>query len=95
VLFAEQEKRKKGKKKGKEEEPELNPDDFKTLSEDILVRMLKERLAEEDCNAGAIFDCLDGEYWPDVKEPYPAATSTLGQKRIRGVLKLITDAVPR
>jgi len=95
VLFAEQEKRKKGKKKGKEEEPELNPDDFKTLSEEILVRMLKERLSQEDCNAGAIFDCLDGEYWPDVKEPFPATTSTLGQKRLRGVLKLITDAVPR
>ena len=31
--------------------------------------MLKERLAQEDCNAGAIFDCLESEqkYWPDAK----------------------------
>ena len=31
--------------------------------------MLKERLSQEDCNAGAIFDCLESEqkYWPDAK----------------------------
>jgi len=67
VLLAEQEKRKKAKKKGKDEEPEVNPDEFKFLSKDILSRMLKERLAQEDCNAGAIFDCLESEYWPDAK----------------------------
>ena len=67
VKFAEQEKRKKAKKKGKDEEPEVNPDEFKFLSKDILSRMLKERLAQEDCNAGAIFDCLESEYWPDAK----------------------------
>ena len=67
VLLAEQEKRKKAKKKGKDEEPEVNPDEFKYLSKDILSRMLKERLAQEDCNAGAIFDCLESEYWPDAK----------------------------
>lgn len=67
ALLAEQEKRKKAKKKGKDEEPEVNPDEFKYLSKDILSRMLKERLAQEDCNAGAIFDCLESEYWPDAK----------------------------
>lgn len=34
---------------------------------DILVRMLKERLSQEDCNAGAIFDCLESTYWEDSK----------------------------
>lgn len=29
--------------------------------------MLKERLAQEDCNAGAIFDCLESPLWPDTK----------------------------
>jgi septal ring factor EnvC (AmiA/AmiB activator) len=67
VLQAEQEKRKKAKKKGKEDEPELNPAEYEYLSKDILMRMLKERLAQEDCNAGAIFDCLESKYWPDSK----------------------------
>ena len=30
--------------------------------------MLKERLAQEDCNAGAIFDCLRSEFWKDDKK---------------------------
>jgi len=42
----------------------VNPAEFGYLSKDILSRMLRERLAQEDCNAGAIFDCLDSEYWP-------------------------------
>jgi hydrocephalus-inducing protein len=67
ALLAEQEKKKKAKKKGKEEEPELNPDDFKKLSQPILVKMLKERLAQEDCNAGAIFDNLESQYWNGTK----------------------------
>lgn len=37
------------------------------MSRDILVRMVKLRLEEEDCNAGAIFDNLTSEIWPDEK----------------------------
>lgn len=40
--------------------------------------MLKKRLSEEDCNAGAIFDCLTSQYWPDDKF----------------AIQLICDAVP-
>lgn len=40
--------------------------------------MIQERLKEEDCNAGAIFDCLDSIHWPNVKF----------------VLESICDAVP-
>ena len=29
--------------------------------------MLSKRLQEDDCNAGAIFDSLGSEYWPDEK----------------------------
>ena len=79
VLLAEQEKRKKAKKKGKEDEPDLNPAEFKYLSKEILSKMLKERLAQEDTNAGAIFDCLEAEYWPDTKF----------------AVELICDAVPQ
>ncbi len=79
LLVAEQEKRKKAKKKGKDEEPDINPDEFKLLNKEIVTRMLKERLAQEDCNAGAIFDCLKSEYWPDLKF----------------ALEVICNAVPR
>lgn len=67
AALAEQEKRKKAKKKSKEEEPEVNPAEYKYLPKDMLAKMIKERLAQEDCNAGAIFDCLESEYWPDSK----------------------------
>ena len=29
--------------------------------------MIKERIKEEDCNGGVIFDCLESDYWPDIK----------------------------
>jgi hydrocephalus-inducing protein len=66
-LFAEQEKRKKGKKKTADAEPDLDPEEYKQLSKDILTRMLKERLAQEDCNAGALFDCLESPLWSGTK----------------------------
>lgn len=37
------------------------------MSRDILVRMVKLRLDEEDCNAGAIFDNLTSDLWTDEK----------------------------
>ena len=41
--------------------------------------MLIDRLSQEDCNAGAIFDCLESEYWPDSKF----------------AIELIAEAVPK
>ena len=29
--------------------------------------MISERVKDEDCNAGAIFDCLESPYWPSLK----------------------------
>jgi len=40
--------------------------------------MLAKRLTEDDCNAGAIFDNLECQYWPDKKF----------------AISLICDAVP-
>ena len=40
--------------------------------------MLAKRLSEDDCNAGAIFDNLESQYWPDQKF----------------AIELICDAVP-
>jgi len=59
-------KKTKKPKKGEVEEV-VNPADYKLMSRDILVRMVKLRLEEEDCNAGAIFDNLTSDIWPDEK----------------------------
>jgi adenylate kinase family enzyme len=55
---AERKKKQKGKKV-KDEEPDVNPADYKYLTKEIVVEMIAERMKEEDCNAGAIFDCLE------------------------------------
>ena len=65
--LVEQEKKKKAKKKGKDQEEEFDAKKFKYLPKELLVRMLSKRLQEEDCNAGAIFDNLTCQYWPDEK----------------------------
>ena len=65
--LAEQEKRKKGKPKKGEVVTEVEPKEYRHLPKDLLLRMLRKRLSEDDCNAGAIFDCLTSEYWPDEK----------------------------
>ena len=65
--LAEQEKRKKGKPKKGEVIAEVEPKEYRYLPNDLLRRMLQKRLSEDDCNAGAIFDCLTSEYWPDEK----------------------------
>lgn len=78
--LAEQEKRKKQKKQRKgEEEKDVDPAEYKHLPKDLLERMLRKRLQEDDCNAGAIFDQLTSEQWPDEKF----------------AIELICDAVPR
>jgi hydrocephalus-inducing protein len=62
--LAEQEKRRKAKKTAKDAVvPDVVEADFDHLPEDILAKMLRERLAQEDCNAGAIFDCLESDRW--------------------------------
>ena len=76
--LAEQEKKKKGKPKKGEQVVEVEPKEYKYLPKDLLLKMLQKRLTEDDCNAGAIFDCLSSEYWQDEKT----------------AIELICDAVP-
>lgn len=83
---AEKEKSKKGKKKGKEEEPELNPDDFKKLTVEILSKMVAERVAQEDCNAGVIFDNLTSQYWADLKFAIEAISEALPKQNLQVLL---------
>lgn len=68
VLIEAQEKRKKTKKlkKGEVEEPDVNPAHFQYIPMNLLIQMLADRLENEDCNAGVIFDNLVGPNWPDV-----------------------------
>jgi adenylate kinase family enzyme len=69
--------KKKKPKKG-EEVPEVNEAEYKMLTTEILIKMLQARLSEEDCNAGVIFDNLQGDQWPDIKT----------------ALEFICDAIP-
>lgn len=67
----EQEKNKKAKGKKPppkgQEEPEVNPADYKYLSKEILQEMIQQRVKEEDCNAGVVFDNLEATQWPNLK----------------------------
>ena len=65
--IAEAEKKKKAKKGKKDQEEELDTKEYKYLPKELLQRMLAKRLQEDDCNAGAIFDNLTSQYWPDQK----------------------------
>ena len=60
-------KKKKTKPKKGEPEVEINHDEYKKLPRELLQRMLEKRLAEEDCNAGAIFDNLKSDLWEGEK----------------------------
>lgn len=63
----EQAKRKKPKK-GDPPIPPVEESDYKKLSFDLQSDIIRERLAQEDCNAGAIFDCIKSELFGDDKE---------------------------
>ena len=81
VALEEQEKAKKAKKKpppGKgQEEPEINPNDYKYLSKEILEEMIQARVHEEDCNAGVIFDNLEASQWQSPKDIIRAICTAL------------------
>jgi adenylate kinase family enzyme len=67
LALEEQEKAKKAKGKKPpakgQEEPEVNPNDYKYLSKEIVIEMVQARVQEEDCNAGVIFDNLEAPQW--------------------------------
>ena len=84
---AEAEKKKKGAKKKKgEEEKELDVKEFRYLKKDLLKRMLAKRLKEDDCNAGAIFDNLTSEFWPDEKFAIELICETVPKQKVQVVL---------
>lgn len=83
--LAEQEKRKKAKKAKKDEE-DIDPREFKYLPKELLLQMLQKRLAEDDCNAGAIFDSLTSQYWPDEKTAIELICDAVPQQKVEVVL---------
>lgn len=52
------------------------------MNREILVRMVKLRLEEEDCNAGAIFDNLTSELWTDEKFAIGFISDAIPQQNI-------------
>ncbi len=62
----EAQKKAKKPKKG-EPEPTINEEQFKLLPRELMVKLVRGRVQEEDCNAGAIFDNLTSEMWADEK----------------------------
>lgn len=83
AAIAEQEKQKKAKKPKKgEEEIKINAAEYKYIPKDILIRMIQKRLQEEDCNAGAMFDCLTSENWPDDKFAISAIFEACGRQNV-------------
>ena len=85
-IMAEMEKKKKAKKGKKDQEEELDPTPFKYLPKDLLRRMLAKRLQEDDCNAGAIFDNLTCQYWPDEKFGIELICDSVPQQNVEVVL---------
>lgn len=82
-MLVEQEAQKKNKKPKKGEvEIVVNPSEFKLMNREILVRMVKLRLEEEDCNAGAIFDNLTSELWTDEKFAIGFISDAIPQQNI-------------
>mmetsp|Transcript_106871 Transcript_106871/g.147929 ORF Transcript_106871/g.147929 Transcript_106871/m.147929 type:complete len:137 (+) Transcript_106871:139-549(+) len=83
----EQEKTKKSKKGKKNvEEPEIIPETFKYLPKEMLSKMLKMRVSEEDCNAGVIFEGLNSENWVDEKYAIELICDTLSKENIQLVM---------
>jgi hypothetical protein len=64
----------------------LKEEEFRYLPKDLLKRMLTKRLEEEDCNAGAIYDNLKGEFWADEKAAIDLICETCPQQNIQMVL---------
>ena len=71
IKIVEQEREKllkKAGKKSKELEDKWGPipvNLYTYVSEDVLKKLIAARLQHEDCNAGAMFDNLKSEYWPN------------------------------
>lgn len=86
----EQEKAKKAKGKKPppkgQEEPEVNPADYKQLSKEILMEMIAQRVHEEDCNAGVIFDNLESPLWPNLKFVLEAICEALPTQNVQILL---------
>jgi adenylate kinase family enzyme len=86
-ILEEAEKKKKGKKLKKgEEEPEINHAEFKYLTKPVLIEMIQERLKEEDCNAGAIFDNLESHHYPNTKFVIDAICEAMPKQNIQMVV---------
>ena len=84
--LAEAEKKKKQKKGKAKDEEEFDPKEYKYLPKELLQKMLAKRLSEDDCNAGAIFDSLESQYWPDQKFAIALICDSVPEQQVEVVL---------
>lgn len=82
----ESKKKKKKLKPGEVDESAINEAEYGYLKKELIIRMLNKRLEEEDCNAGAIYDCLASEYWEDEKAAIEIICETQPEQNIQMVL---------
>lgn len=48
--------------------------------------MIQQRIQEEDCNAGAIFDCLESPNWPNLKFALDCLCEAIPKQNIQVLL---------
>ena len=53
------------------------------------MEMLKDRIKGEECNAGVIFDNLNGDHWPDWKFAIELICDTIPDQNVMLVMFMI------
>jgi len=85
IAKTELEKQKKKLKKG-EQPPVINEAEYKYLPKKMLVEMLENRIKEEDCNAGSIFDDLKGENYPEEIDALDIISEAIGKQHLHVIM---------
>eukprot|EP01022_Parablepharisma_sp_SALTPOND_P020800 TRINITY_DN386_c0_g1_i3.p1 TRINITY_DN386_c0_g1~~TRINITY_DN386_c0_g1_i3.p1 ORF type:complete len:4093 (+),score=589.86 TRINITY_DN386_c0_g1_i3:873-13151(+) len=85
LLKEDMEKKKKKLKKG-EPEPTVNEAEYKILPKELFVELIRNRISEEDCNAGTIFDSLESEHCRGIVDTVEAISDACGVQNIKVVM---------
>ena len=56
------------------------------MTRELLIEMIQERLLEEDCNAGTIFDNLESPQWPNLKFALECICEAIPKQNIQVLL---------
>jgi len=94
ILKEDLEKKKKKLKKG-EPEPIINEADFKVLPKEMFIELLKNRLLDDDCNAGAIFNSLETEFCKGPIECLELISEACGVQNVRVIMLEVPKIQPQ